>query len=217
MLAWNRVHPIAAAGDDRRQRQSHHLVLATRNRPKLAELAGLLAAWPGALGSLADHPAARDVDERGATSAENAALKAAGYARQVGQWVLADDTELNVDALGGAPGVHTARYAGPQATMADNRAKLLRAMADVPDAQRTARFTCHLALAEPGGRVVAESTGTCEGALRRHAVEAGYGFGYDALFEVQGLGRTLAELAPAATARYGHRGRAVRALLAQLR
>ncbi len=194
-----------------------HLVLATRNPHKLAELAGLLSEWPVALGSLADYPGATDVDEHGVTSAENAALKAAGYARQIHRWVLADDTELEVDALGGAPGVRTARYAGPRATMAENRAKLLNELTEVPDARRTARFICRLALADPAGIVMCESTGTCEGLIRRSPADGPYGFGYDVLFEVNGLGCTLAELDPAATARVGHRGRAVRALQAQLR
>jgi XTP/dITP diphosphohydrolase len=198
-------------------RDCQHLVLATRNPHKLAELTGLLAEWPVALGSLADYPGAMDVDEQGATSAENAALKAAGYARQISQWVLADDTELVVDALGGAPGVRTARYAGPQATTAENRARLLADLIAVPDSLRTARFVGHLALADPAGNIVVESTGTCEGRIRRAAADGGYGFGYDVLFEVSGLGRTLAELDPTATARAGHRGLAVRALLAQLR
>ncbi len=192
-------------------------MLATRNRHKLAELSGLLAAWTGTLSSLDNHPHVTDVDEQGATSAENAALKAAGYARQIHQWVLADDTELNVDALDGAPGVHTARYAGPQATMAENRAKLLCQLADVPDALRTARFVCHLALADPAGQVVRRAAGTCEGRIRHSPADGDFGFGYDLLFEVQGLGCTLAELDPAATARVGHRGRAVRALLTQWR
>lgn len=193
------------------------LVLATRNRHKLAELSGLLVAWTGAISSLDDYPHAVPVDEQGATSADNAAFKATGYARQIHQWVLADDTELNVDALAGAPGVHTARYAGPQATMAENRAKLLGELVDVPDALRTARFVCHLALADPAGQVVLRSVGMCEGRIRHSPAAGDFGFGYDLLFEVTGVGCTLAELDPAATARVGHRGGAVRALLAQWR
>ena len=101
------------------------------------------------LTSLADWPSRHTVEEDGATPAENAQKKASGYARQLKQWVLADDTALCVDALDGAPGVRSARYAGAHATMAENRARLLADLAQVPDALRTAHFVCHLAVANP--------------------------------------------------------------------
>jgi XTP/dITP diphosphohydrolase len=169
------------------------------------------------LASLADYAAAIPVEEDGASSAENVRQKAIGYARQLQQWVLADDTALQVDALRGAPGVRSARYAGQHATMAENRAKLLAELADVPDAQRTARFVCCLAVADSAGQIVAEATGICPGWIRRTAAAGAYGFGYDALFEVADCGQTLAELSPDVTAIVGHRGRAVRALLEQLK
>ena len=198
--------PLVPAGIER-------LVLATGNAHKVRELTQLLSHLPVQLASLADFPAAQSVAEDGATAAENARQKAQGYARQLGQWVLADDTALHVDALHGAPGVLSARYAGHGATMAENRAKLLAALAHVPDPQRTAHFICHLALADPAGRIVAEATGTCPGRIRRTPSAGVYGIGYDCLFEVSECGRTLAELAPDVTAQVGHRGRAVRALL----
>ena len=134
------------------------LVLGTTNRGKIAELVALLAEkWPQALAdaglsggdwqlepiSPADTPAGRnlgEVDEHGGTVAENAAIKAQAYARACRAWTLADDTALVVEALGGAPGVHTARFAGPQATAAENRARLLAEMAGVPLQRRTARI-----------------------------------------------------------------------------
>ncbi len=140
------------------------LVLATGNPHKVRELSGLLSALDVHLTSLADWPATTPVDEDGSTPAENARKKASGYARQLQQWVLADDTALCVDALDGAPGVRSARYAGAQATMAENRAQLLAELAHVPDQQRTAQFVCHLAVANPAGEIVMEASGTCAGA-----------------------------------------------------
>ncbi len=162
---------------------------------------------------LADFAATAPVDEGGETLAENARRKAVGYARALGEWVLADDTGLEVDALGGAPGVRSARFAGDGATMAENRARLLAELDGAGESRRTARFVCHLAVANPAGEVVAEATGHCRGRIR-FAGTGEFGFGYDSLFEIVEYRRTLAELGPAATAVIGHRGRAVRALVA---
>ena len=189
------------------------LVLATGNPHKVRELSELLSALGIQLTSLADWPATTPVEENGTTPAENARKKASGYARQLEQWVLADDTALCVDVLDGAPGVRSARYAGERATMAENRAQLLAELAHVPDSLRTARFVCHLAVANPAGEIIVEATGICPGRIRREATSESFGFGYDVLFEVADLQRTLAELPPEITAVVGHRGRAVFALL----
>ncbi|MHB8897337.1 MAG: RdgB/HAM1 family non-canonical purine NTP pyrophosphatase [Thermoguttaceae bacterium] len=189
------------------------LVLATGNPHKVRELEVLLRPLQVPLLSLADFPQTVPVEENGETLAENARRKAIGYARALGEWVLADDTGLEVDALGGAPGVRSARFAGQGATMAENRAKLLQELAGVPETKRWARFVCQLAVADPGGEVVAESQGECRGRIRLEGTGQ-YGFGYDSLLEIAEYRRTLAELGPAATAAIGHRGRAVRALLA---
>ena len=165
------------------------------------------------LKSLADFSEAVSVDEAGETLAENARRKAVGYARALGEWVLADDTGLEVDALNGAPGVRSARYAGEGAAMAENRAKLLEELEGVAEAKRTARFACHLAIGNPDGEVVVESRGECRGRLRFEGTGE-FGFGYDSLFEIVEYRKTLAEFGLAATAVIGHRGRAVRALLA---
>jgi XTP/dITP diphosphohydrolase len=126
--------------------------------------------------------------------------------------VLADDTGLEVDALDGRPGIHTARYAGPAATPQSNRRRLLDELADVPPKRRTARFVCALALADPAGNIRAEASGQLRGRIRTTPAGSG-GFGYDALFEIVEYHRTLAELGDVARAWLSHRGRAVGRLL----
>lgn len=191
------------------------LVFGTGNRKKAAELVDLLAHSGIQLQTLADFPAPLDVDESGTTFAENARLKASEQAKHLHAWVLADDSGLAVDALGGQPGVYSARYAGDKATDADNRQKLLVELASVPPAKRTAHFVCHLALADPSGAVRAEATGKCHGLIR--AAEAGSGgFGYDPLFEVLEYHRTFGELGPATKAVLSHRARAMYAILPAL-
>ncbi len=191
------------------------LVLATGNLHKARELRELLWSLPVALVSLPDFPKTTPIEEDGQTLAENARRKAAGYAQMLGHWVLADDTGLLVDALGGEPGVRSARFAGENATMAENRSRLLAKLASVPVHNRTARFVCHLAIANPAGNVVAEAMGECRGRIRTSAAGE-FGFGYDALFEIVEYGRTLAEFGPVATAMIGHRGRGVRKLWAAI-
>jgi XTP/dITP diphosphohydrolase len=192
------------------------LVLATGNPHKVRELTELLSPLSVRLAALTEFPDVVPVAENGATTAEVAREKAQGYARQLHRWVVADDTALCVDALQGAPGVLSARYAGPHATMVENRARLLADLEQVSDAHRTAQFVCHLALADPSGHITAEATGTCAGRILRAPSAGAYGFGYDALFEVSDCRQTLAQLPPDLTARVGHRGRAVRALLETL-
>ena len=188
------------------------LVLASGNPHKVRELTELFGSLQVAIKSLADSSTMVLIDEDGETLAENARRKAVGYAQALGEWVLADDTGLEVDALKGAPGVRSARFAGDGATMAENRARLLEDLADIPGPERTGRFVCHLVIASPGGEVVAEATGICRGRLRFEPAGE-FGFGYDSLFEIVEYRRTLAELGPAATAAIGHRGRAVRGLV----
>lgn len=188
------------------------LILATTNPHKVRELATLLLPLKILVRSLDDAEEVSPVNEDGTTIAENARKKAIGYARQLGQWVLADDTGLEVDALNGAPGVRSARYAGDDATQAMNLALLVEHLKQVPDENRTARFVCHLCLADPTGKVVLETNGECRGTIRREPIGE-YGFGYDSLFEVAGVGKTLAELNPEATAQVGHRGKAARELI----
>ncbi len=144
------------------------------------------------------------VEETGSTLRENAELKAVAYARHFGLWTLADDTALEVDALNGAPGIHTARYAEPQATAAENRRRLLAELAELPLERRGARFVCQLVLADPAGNIRAAAVGHCQGRIA--LAEAGPGgFGYDSLFEVREYHRTFAQLGPAAKSILSHR------------
>jgi XTP/dITP diphosphohydrolase len=188
-------------------------VLATFNRDKARELAALLALPGLEIVPLADWPGATAPEEDGATLLENARIKARAALALTGLPAIADDTGLEVDALGGAPGVHAARYAGPGATYADNVAKLLGALAAVPDGRRAARFrtTC-VALFPDGSELAAD--GVLEGAIGR-AREGANGFGYDPVFVLPD-GRTLAQLPDAEKNAISHRSRAVRALAARL-
>jgi XTP/dITP diphosphohydrolase len=187
------------------------IVLGTANRKKAAELVELMPPQFELL-TLADIENPLEIDESGGTFAENAALKATRQAAHLHEWVLGDDSGLTVDALDGAPGLFSARFAGPNCTDADNRRKLLEQLAHVERERRTACFVCHLALADPDGKLVAESSGRCRGRIR--ALEAGSGgFGYDPLFEVVEYHRTFGELGPAAKSCLTHRARAVQAIV----
>jgi XTP/dITP diphosphohydrolase len=185
-----------------------HLIFASRNADKLAELRDALRGLPIEVSSAADHPEIPEVEETGATLEENALLKARASHRATGQLCLADDTGLEIDALGGEPGVRSARYGGPSQEYARNVAKVLAAMRAVPEGQRAARFRTAVALVFPDGREEVVS-GECAGRILAAPRGSG-GFGYDPLFEVPELGRTFAELTLAEKQRISHRGRAMR-------
>lgn len=191
------------------------LVLGTTNAGKLRELAELLAPLGIPCRSLADEPNAVDVEETGSSFAANAALKAAAQARAIGTWVLAEDSGLVVTALGGAPGIYSARFSGAAATDASNNALLLEQLAQHRGTDRSAHYACHAALADPGGAIVATSCGTCGGVIAEAASGAG-GFGYDPLFIVPEYHRTFGELSAAVKALISHRGRALRAMVPAL-
>ena len=187
------------------------VVLATANPDKAVELAGLLEGF-----DVVPRPAALpDVEEDADTLEGNARLKAVAVAEATGELAVADDTGLEVDALGGRPGVYAARYAGPGATYADNVAKLLEELAGVPAGERTARFRTVAVARFPDGReIVAE--GTVEGTIAE-APAGGDGFGYDPVFvPAGGDGRTFAEMTRPEKAEVSHRGRALRALARKL-
>jgi XTP/dITP diphosphohydrolase len=191
------------------------LLLATRNPGKLREFRGLLAPEGIEVRGLADLPGAPEVEEDGATFRENAWKKARALAAFSGLPALADDSGLTVEALGGRPGVRSARYAGPGATDADNNRKLLEELRGVPPERRRAAFVCAMALAVPRG-AGAEAEGRLEGRLLEAPRGTG-GFGYDPLFLVEEVGLTLAEMELSAKNRLSHRGRALGALLPRLR
>ncbi len=191
------------------------LVVATANAGKLREFRRMLEPLGFEVLGLADLADRPEIREDGDTFLDNARAKAWPLARSLGGPVLADDSGLVVDSLGGAPGVRSARYAGPDATDSDNNRKLLAELAGVPAERRTAAFVCALVLAVPGlGEVAAE--GRVEGRILDRPRGEG-GFGYDPLFLVEGLGRTAAELDPDTKNRVSHRGRALRLLLPVLR
>jgi XTP/dITP diphosphohydrolase len=191
------------------------LVLGTGNRKKGLELVDLLGSVGLTLTTLADFPQAISVEETGDTFAANAALKATVQAMHLGQWVLGEDSGLAVDALKGAPGVYSARYAGPAATDELNNRLLLDNLSDVPAEWRTAHYVCHAVLSDPHGNIQAESEDYCHGLLRFEPVGSG-GFGYDPLFEIPEYHLTFAELGPAVKAAISHRARAVRRLIPRL-
>lgn len=188
------------------------LLIATRNRGKVLEVESLLGAFPLRLRSLADFPATGDVEETGSTFEENSALKAQAYAAQTGCWTLADDSGLEVEALGGAPGVFSARYGGPEASDAERIDRLLGSLARSGDASRRARFVCVIAIADNLANLLSLFTGTCEGHIA-HEPQGKGGFGYDPIFVPDGYEQTFGELPAEIKQRISHRARALKAAL----
>jgi len=191
-----------------------NLLIATTNQNKLREYAAIFAGLPLELRSLRDLGIADDVKETGATFAENARLKAEFYAGRSGLPALADDSGLEVHALGGEPGVRSARYAGPGASDAERNALLLQKLAGVPFHARLARFVCAVALARPDG-AVEQVEGALPGVIEL-APRGANGFGYDPLFYVLDENATLAELPADRKNQISHRALAARAARAVL-
>lgn len=191
---------------------TRRLLIATRNRHKTGELAALLG--PAfQVEDLTAHPELPEVEETGATFAENAALKALSASRHFGGLVLADDSGLEVDALGGEPGVRSARFAGEKASDRQNLELLLEKLGENP--QRSARFRCVIAIAREG-KLEASFDGHCEGRIIE-APRGCDGFGYDPVFVPQGYEKTFAELPGEVKNALSHRGRAMQAALEWLR
>ena len=184
------------------------IVVGTRNSGKVREIQTFLADLPFAVVGLpeTDIP---DVEETGTTFQENAIIKARHYCQLTGEYCLADDSGLEVDALEGAPGVYSARYAGLDATDAANNEKLLTVLKDVQPSERTARFRSVQALAGPDGSLLL-ADGVCEGVILDEAKGMG-GFGYDPLFYMASQGKTLAEMTIEEKNRISHRGNALNA------
>jgi XTP/dITP diphosphohydrolase len=189
------------------------LVVATRNSGKLREFRELLSSMQWCILGLRDLAIDRDPEETGASFAENARKKALLYSVETHLPVLADDSGLEVQALGGRPGVHSARYAGSGVSDPDRIRKLLSEL-DATGAPRDARFVCNLALAR-NGRLLLEAEGECLG-LISHLPRGSNGFGYDPVFYVPDLGRTYAELTSAEKNLCSHRARAVQTLLKKM-
>ena len=192
------------------------ILVATTNHGKMAELSAMLDADVEWL-TLVDFPGIVEVSEDGRTFAENAGKKAIGYAQAAGCWTIADDSGLMVDALGGEPGVHSARFSGSKLegearTLIDHRniEKLLGLLKGTPSEKRTCRFACSLCLASPDA-ILAETEGTLEGIVIDKEMGEN-GFGYDPVFFVPSLGKTVAQLDSAEKNAISHRGQAARKL-----
>ena len=189
------------------------LVIGSRNAKKRDELVGLLAPRGIVVKTLADFPdLTHEVDEDGDTFEHNARKKATEYAKALGQWVLADDSGVCIDALGGAPGVYSAHYAGKHGDDAANNSLVLEKLAGLPPEKRGAHYVAMLVLADPQGNVRAETRGECHGRILTEA-HGGGGFGYDPLFEVREYHRTFGQMGPAVKRAISHRSRAMRAML----
>ena len=187
------------------------ILLATQNKGKAAEFQELLADSDIEVCSLLDFPDREDIEETGQTFAENALLKAREAMKKTGLVTLADDSGLEVEALKGAPGIYSARFAGEQGNAMKNIDKLLLLMEDVPEEKRGARFRCSLAIVTPDGREFLLE-GKVEGKiLRRRQGESG--FGYDPVFFLPASGRTMAELSSAQKNEISHRAQAFRQAL----
>jgi XTP/dITP diphosphohydrolase len=192
------------------------ILIATTNIGKITELKAMLdldAEWL----DLSYYPEIEEIEEDGQTFIENACKKAIGYARATGQWTIADDSGLEIDALGGEPGIKSARYSGEKTinndgTLIDHRniAKVLELLKDVPQEKRAARFFCSLALASPE-EVLIETEGTLEGLITNKEIGIN-GFGYDPIFFVPHLNKTVAQLTSEEKNAISHRGNAIRKL-----
>lgn len=184
------------------------LLVATHNEGKTRELSELLADTPLKLRSLSEFPQVEEAEETGETFVENAVLKARHYGSRCGLWTLADDSGLEVDALGGAPGVYSARYGGRAISYAERMALLLKELNATGDEERRARFVCVIALADPRAGAVETFEGVCEGRIADAPRGTG-GFGYDPLFIPEGYAQSFGELPPEIKQSLSHRARAL--------
>lgn len=187
------------------------LVIASKNKGKVAEITALVGDLPVRILLLNDFPSIPDVKETGTTFAENAEIKARSMHAATGLTALADDSGLEVDALDGRPGIYSSRFAGENATDKDRCALLLKAMDDVPDEHRTARFRTVACIVGPDGKVHF-TEGTCEGVITRQPA-GDNGFGYDPVFYLPRLGKTMAQLTSDEKNAISHRGKALRAVV----
>ncbi len=196
-------------------RERIEIVIGSRNPGKLVEIEAILQNFPVKLRSLAEFPDAPEVEETGTTFQENAEKKALELAAHLARKVLADDSGLEVDALDGAPGIYSARYAGEHGNNEANNRKLLKNLEGLPLEQRTARFRCVIALAEPG-RVLLTADGACEGQIA-FSPRGTNGFGYDPVFLYPPDNMTFGELNESLKNKVSHRANALHQLREQLK
>jgi XTP/dITP diphosphohydrolase len=192
------------------------LLVATKNAGKIKELSQLLAELPVKLRSLNEFPNVVEAEETGATFAENAALKAQSYALQTGFWALADDSGLEVEALRGAPGVFSARYAGENATDEEKIVKLLQELNATQDNQRRARFVCAMAISDEKGEIKFLTDGVCGGKIAL-TTSGTNGFGYDPIFIPDGFEQTFGKLSGEIKRGISHRAKAAKKIIQYLR
>lgn len=188
------------------------LLVGTNNRGKIAELNELLTVLPVQLFALINFENISDVAETGKTFAENAILKASSYALQTGFWSLSDDSGLEVEALNGAPGVFSARYAGEKASDQERMLKLLAELAETNDNLRRARFVCAMALSDKKGEIKFLAEGVCHGTIAFEP-RGTKGFGYDPLFIPDGYEQTFGELSSTVKQKISHRARAIEKIM----
>ena len=192
------------------------LLIATGNEGKLIELREMFDGFPVGLASLRDFPDVPEVIESGSTFEENARLKAIGYASSTCLTAVADDSGLEIDALGGRPGVLSARYGGEGTSFDAKMAILLHELGGTGDRERRARFVCRIAVSDPDGNVVLETEGVCDGIIAAEPRGSG-GFGYDPIFIPDGHELTFAELPASVKRQISHRSRAFRSIIPFLR
>ncbi len=191
------------------------ILIATGNKGKFNEIAAELSDLPLKCISLKDLPAVPECEETGNTFMENAVQKARYYSQRFKLYTLADDSGLEVDALGGRPGVYSARYAGEPCDDKTNNEKLIKELTGVPSEKRTARFKCAMVLVDPDGKILADGEGVIEGIIIDVA-RGENGFGYDPHFFVPELGKTTAEISREEKNKISHRGKATRKLKYQI-
>ena len=192
------------------------LLIATHNPGKVVEICDLLHDLPFRLACLQDFQGLPEFEETGSTFEENARIKAVGYAKGSGLYAIADDSGLEVDALNGAPGVHSARYAGPETGYPGKISRLLMEIDASKHVDRRARFVSHIVLADPAGSVIHKSRGVCEGTIADRA-RGSNGFGYDPIFIPAGFTKTFGELDPGVKQTISHRARALAKIIRFLR
>ncbi len=191
------------------------LVVASRNLKKSLEIQDLLAPRGILVVSVGKFEGVPEVIEDGTTFGENAAKKAVQTALHLGMWALGEDSGLCADALGGAPGIFSARFSGNDATDDSNNAKLIRELQGIPDECRGAKYVCHLAIADPQGAVRLSCEATCRGRIT-HEPRGTHGFGYDPYFLIREYHRTFGELSPIVKQHLSHRARAFARVMGEL-
>lgn len=191
------------------------IVVATRNRKKLGEITELLTPYGFQVLCVADFPDVPETVEDGSTFAENAAKKAVEVARYLGRWAIGEDSGLCVDAIGGRPGIYSARFAGEHATDMENNAKLQQELEGIPDLKRGAGYVCSIAVADPSGAVQLTEEASCRGRITSEP-RGSNGFGYDPYFLIPEYHRTFGELPPVVKRHLSHRARAFERLAPRL-